>query len=229
MYKYEMHQHTSACSLCAKADTVELIKALKDAGFQGVVLTNHFYHGNTAVDRKLSWKKFCEEYEKDYKVAKEVGKKLDFDVLFGIEQGIGSGKEVLIYGLSPKKLIKHKELRDGGLENIYKIVKSEGGLVIQAHPFRDREWIENPDEKLPLEFLDGFEIINRGNDVETNQKAIDYTKNMNVIKIAGSDSHDIDVGGIRFGIVTEKRIKTEKALVKTLTEGKYEIFLGEEE
>ncbi len=225
MYKYEMHQHTAACSLCAEADTKELIKALHDAGFQGVVLTNHFYHGNTAIKRDIPWERFCEAYKTDYEIAKKEAKKYKMDVIFGIEEGIGNGKEVLIYGLTPKQIIKHHELRNGGLENISAVVHKEGGLVFQAHPFRVRDYIKEPYEKVPLKYLDGFESINRGNRPESNQMAIEYAEKNNLPQIAGSDSHSLDINIPRFGIICNRRIKNGKQLVRVLKSGKYKIYI----
>ena len=85
MFKYEMHLHTSGCSKCAHSTIEEMIIALKEKGYTGAVITNHFYRGNTAVDRKLPWEDFVSAYEKDFLVGKALGEKLDFDVIFGIE------------------------------------------------------------------------------------------------------------------------------------------------
>jgi len=228
MYIYEMHQHTASCSKCAKADTIELIHALKDAGISGVVLTNHFYHGNSAIDRSLSWKDFCMAYANDYYVAKNEGEKLDFDVLFGIEEGIGkpgNGKEALIYGLLPENIISHPELRERDLSLLSNVVRSEGGLLVQAHPFRNRSYINDPDEKLPMEYFDGIEGYNMANTQEENLRAIEYAKESNVFITAGSDSHDVETSP-RFGISCEHRIKNEKELKEVLLKGEYSLYLG---
>jgi len=229
MYIYEMHQHTAACSACApNSDTIKLVHALKDAGLSGVVLTNHFYHGNTCVDRALSWKDFCMAYANDYYLAKNEGEKIDFDVLFGIEEGVGkvgNGKEALIYGLLPENIIAHPELRERELSVLSNVVRTEGGLLVQAHPFRNRSYITNPDEKLPMEFFDGIEGYNLENTVEENLRAVEYAKETNKFIVAGSDSHSFSPSP-RFGISCEHRIKDEKQLKEVLLNGEYSLYLS---
>ena len=66
MYKYEMHLHSKGCSLCSISTAEELITAAKDKGYSGVVFTNHFFRGNTCIDRKLPWESFVSAYEEDY-------------------------------------------------------------------------------------------------------------------------------------------------------------------
>lgn len=224
MFFYELHQHTSRCSLCAKVDVKDLVKAIKEQGLAGVVFTNHFHFGNTAVDRNLSFEDFCKEYIEDYNDAKKEAEKYDIDVFFGFEEHVGNAKEVLIYGLTPEKLLRHPEFRSGDLEKIYTAAHEEGALVIQAHPFRDRAYIPDPDLKLPPEFLDGYEVFNRENPDEINDKALIYAESFGKIITAGSDSHNEDNDYYRFGIACKRRIKDEKDLVKILKNGDYIII-----
>ena len=60
-----MHTHTSPCSKCGSMMPQELINALHCGGYQGCVITNHFYHGNCGVDRSLPWNEFVKKYEND--------------------------------------------------------------------------------------------------------------------------------------------------------------------
>ena len=72
-YKYQLHIHTAACSLCGKLTPEDLCQALLDNGYQGAVITNHFLHGNTALDRTLPWEDFVRAYEEDYLACKRYG------------------------------------------------------------------------------------------------------------------------------------------------------------
>ena len=144
MYLYEMHQHTAACSACSAADPEQVVRALAADGFSGVVLTEHFYHGNTAVRRDRPWERFVRAYEESFLRMKAIGERLGLDVLFGIEEGVGSGKEVLLYGIRPQLLYDHPELAAEMTEDEYlpllsSVVHEAGGLVFQAHPFRVRD------------------------------------------------------------------------------------------
>ena len=230
-YIYEMHQHTAGCSACGVDDPVRTVKGLKAAGFTGVVLTNHFYRGNTGIRRHQEWADFVWPYIHAYETAKEVGDQLDFDVLFGLEEGVGGGKEVLLYGISPQWVLEHPELRDlqgtrEDLERLYTLVHDGGGLMYQAHPFRVREYIADPWKPLPPACIDGVEAYNACNSPVENARAMSFARENDLPMIAGSDAHQGDFRG-RYGISCIHRIRTEAELAKTLLEQDYELYLPE--
>lgn len=219
-YLYEMHQHTEICSKCGRANPEELVHALKEDGFAGVVITNHFYHGNTGVDRGLCWADFVKVYEQSYLAAKAEGDKIGVDVLFGMEEHVGNSKEVLIYGVHPQFFYDHPELRSCDLKMIYDLVHAAGGLVVQAHPFRARGYIKNPKLRLDPKLLDGIEVHNACNKPGENEEALALAKEHGLIIVSGSDSHSSAFED-RFGISCEHRITTEEELVSVLKSGDY--------
>ncbi len=224
MYIYELHQHTAGVSACAYDTPADTVRGLKAAGYAGMVLTNHFYHGNTGVHRQMPWVDFVLPYIAAYEEAKQVGEELDFDVLFGIEEGVGGGKEVLLYGITPDFLLAHPELRDAGLPELAALTRAAGGLVIQAHPFRIADYIRAPWESLPLEHLDGMEVHNACNDEMANMRAMQLAEKHDLILTAGSDAHTAKTR-YHAGILCEHRIRTNEALVATLRSGDYELFI----
>lgn len=60
-YLYETHLHTMEGSACAHCSGEEMAKACKAAGYTGIFVTDHNWGGNTAVNRRLPWKKFVEQ------------------------------------------------------------------------------------------------------------------------------------------------------------------------
>jgi len=224
MYIYEMHQHTFEASACGRESVEAIIPSLKKQGFAGVVLTDHFYHGNSRISRDLPWEDFVRPYVLAFEKAKEIGRKLDFDVMFGLEEGVGRGKEVLLYGISPEFVYAHPELRDADLAVISELVRAEGGVVVQAHPFRARAYIIDPMEELPAEYLDGVETYNVHNSPEENAMACAFAEKHSLFPTAGSDSHDSKEGE-RMGIACKTRISDEKALVRILKSGAYTLYL----
>ena len=54
-YVYETHLHTSESSACAANTGDEMARACYEAGYTGIIVTNHFVYGNTNIDRKLPW------------------------------------------------------------------------------------------------------------------------------------------------------------------------------
>ncbi len=225
MYIYEMHQHTAACSACASADPIAMVRALKRSGFAGVVITDHFLGGNTAVRRNQPWEDIVHTYEKTYTLARAEGERLDFDVLFGMEEGVGGGKEVLVYGITPAFLYAHPELRDADLPTLCGLVRNAGGLVFQAHPYRVRDYIQNPWEPLPTDLLDGVEAYNLHNGEVENARAEQFAVKHGLLTVAGSDDHHLEAS--RFGIVSPHRLRDETALVALLHSGEYQLYLGE--
>jgi len=217
--KLEMHMHTSEVSPCAKRKAFDGIKDYKEAGYDGVVITDHFndyvlesFNGN---DRE---RVRC--YLEGYHRAKEAGVTLGIEVLFGIETClIGSHDDFLIYGVTPEFLYEYPKLYEMSLEKLYERVHEAGGLVIQAHPFRGYCQIRNP------KFLDGIEIFNGNPRHDSrNHLAIDFvTKHSQLIQTSGSDYHeteDVARGGMEFTM----NICSEKSLKEALALGRYHLL-----
>ena len=227
-YKYQLHTHTSPCSACGRMSPAELCEALFLSGYQGAVLTNHFYHGNSGIDRdKNSWQAFVAAYERDWQACVEEAKKYDLDILFGIEEGVGYGLEILCYGITPKVLYDNPHLLNATLAEWAKVIRQKGGVVIQAHPFREVCYIPQP-KVLPLQDIDGIEVYNRGNATGVmNERAIEFARqNPNLIQTSGGDAHRIYEVGVG-GIQTKSRIKTSDALAKCLQERNYRLIVEE--
>ena len=84
-YRYETHLHTCQGSKCGRATGAEQARFYKEAGYQGVIITDHFCGGNTAMPKEGSWKERIDLYCKGYEDALEEGKKIGLDVFFGFE------------------------------------------------------------------------------------------------------------------------------------------------
>ncbi|MBO5439595.1 MAG: PHP domain-containing protein [Clostridia bacterium] len=228
-YKYQMHIHTAPCSACGQMSPKELCQSLHENGYQGTALTNHFYHGNSGIDRSLSWNDFVSAYEKDYNECLEEARKYDLDIIFGIEEAVVPGLELLCYGITPKILYDNPELQNCSLEEFVEIMHKNGAVLIQAHPFREAFYIPNPGH-LPVELIDGVEIYNKGNSTEEmNQKALAFAnEHPHLIKTSSADAHTTD--RVMFGgIITEKRIKSSQELAEVLRAGSYQLIIPGEE
>jgi hypothetical protein len=107
-------------------------------------------------------------------------------------------------------------------------MRENGVVIIQAHPFREAFYIPNPGH-LPLEKIDGFEIFNRGNDKEYNDKARALAKeNPHLLTTSSADTHTADTVGVG-GIITNKRIRNERDLADILRSRDYELIIPNEE
>lgn len=215
--------HTWPCSHCGKINPDDLAENLFKGGYTGAVITNHFFNGNTGIDRDLPWHEFVKAYEDDYLTCKESAKKYDLDIIFSIEEHISGGLEMLFYGVTPEMLYAHPELSELGYEHWCRIMRSYGVLCIQAHPFREKHNIEKSGP-IPIEFLDGIEVFNAANDETANKKAEDFAKeHPELILTSGADAHwahNVCIAGIE----TPHRIRTEKELCETLRSRNYTII-----
>ena len=224
LYKYEMHIHTSPCS-GGGSDIRAHIDALIQRGYTGMVVTNHFYNGDTRIDRNLSWEDFVDAYRQDYLYGLEYAREKDFDLLFGLEEHVGCGQEILLYGITPDLIAAHPELKTPDPVAYAAVVHAAGGLVYQAHPFRSAPWITRPEPLPCLDKLDGIEVYNAGNHPEMNDKARELAEELDLACTAGSDGHGTDTAG-RAGIAARERIRTNEDLVRVLKSRDYEIIRG---
>ena len=226
MYKYQLHIHTAPCSRCGMLTPEELCKALSEYGFKGGVITNHFYHGNTGIDRSenTSWEQFVSAFEEDWLACKKEAEKYELDIIFCIEESLKQGIEILCYGVTPKVLYDNPQLINEDAEEWVRVMRENGVVVIQAHPFREASYIPDPGP-LPIELIDGVEVFNNGNsDPIMNQRALEFAEaNPHLLRTSSADAHWYEA--VQFGgIVTEHRIQNEEDLAMVLRSREYQIL-----
>lgn len=202
-YAYETHLHTRQGSACGKNDGAEMARAAMQAGYTGMFVSDHFFYGNTAVDRSLPWSEWVEGYCKGYETAKEEGDRIGLQVFFAWEASY-RGTDFLVYGLDKEWLLKHPEIKDATVEEQYHLVHQDGGMIIHAHPYREASYIQ--EIRLYPEWIDGVEVrnishqIEKGDRPDFDQKALAYAKKYNFPQTSGSDIHHVDLygGGMAF-------------------------------
>lgn len=224
MYLYEMHLHTYPTS-GGGAPFREHLPVLRERGYRGCVITNHFFGGDTRVHRSLPWRDFVCLYARDYEQARALAAAYDFDVLFGLEEQVGGGREILIYGITPDFLFAHPELRGADVPTWARLVGEAGGVIFQAHPYRHRFYISTPGPHPDLGLLHGIEVYNAGNTPEDNQDAALLAVRGNLPTVAGSDGHSPASAG-RAGILSPRRLRTEGDLAALLKANGQKIYIG---
>ena len=222
-YVYETHLHTSEASACARNTGDEMARACHEAGYTGIMVTNHFYYGNTAIDRGLDWNDFVTLYCEGYKRVKAEGDKRGFSVFFGIEQRFKDGHdEYIVLGLTPEWIMAHPEMRDMGRDRFFDLVREAGGFTIQAHPFREASYIR--DIKLVGKSADAIEVFNSCNTPESCRRAYEYAKNLGMNMVGGSDIHHKSFSKEHSGIAVEKKLHDVKELINVIKSGEYEVL-----
>ncbi len=189
-YIYETHMHTVQASACGRSPGRDYIQKYMDAGYAGIIITDHFYRGNCGVDRSLPWKEFIHRFCSGYEDARNEGEKRGFPVFFGWEENF-DGDEYLIYGPDEKWMVAHPDMPRWTRKQQYDFVHAAGGCVVQAHPFRARSY--NHTIYLSPHLSDGVEVFNAGNETRWNTLAMRYARIVGKPITAGSDNHWADV------------------------------------
>lgn len=227
---YETHLHTRGASACGITEPEDYIDVYKRAGYAGIIITDHFFNGNCGVDRSLPWNEMVEKYCSGYERAKKASEGKDFDVFFGIEFNF-AGDEYLLYGLDKEWLLKHPEVMGVSHQQLFDMVNEAGGLMIQAHPFRKRDYIKTIN--LHPECVHGLEIYNAGNKPEENAKALLLAEETNLPVTSGSDMHNADLieNYIRDksfkpgGVIFKERLTSIFDYVKGIKNREHEIIM----
>ena len=214
MFKIETHMHTAEGSACATLPAKKQIMQYKKAGYDGVIVTDHFVNGNSAVDRSLSWELQMDQQFKGYELASKKGQKIGIKVYQGIEFAF-HGTEFLVIGLGKEWFIEHEELKMAPPEVFLDKFLEAGAAVIQAHPFREAPYISKI--RLYPENVDAIEVFNHRNQVSWNEKALALAKGYNLPMTAGSDCHH--KGECHSGIIVDRVIETTEDLIKLIKSG----------
>jgi len=201
--RIDLHIHTSPRSACSYIDPIELIEAAQRLNLDGICLTEH----------QVLWDSGDVE-----KLAREGGIKIFRGNEFTTNQG-----DILVFGLYKdiKELLMIQELREE--------VKSAGGFMIAAHPFRGfktfgigqlQMTVAHACKRKVLEFVDAIEVGNGKLSPDENDMARKVSEKLDLPGTGGSDAHRVDEVG-KWLTVFEKEIQDENQLVAELHAGRF--------
>ena len=189
MYLFDMHVHTNMGSLCGRSSPAEIVRGYHAAGYSGIVITDHFIHGHTAVPRDIPWEDRMQGYYDAYLTAKEEGDKLGVTVLFGLEHAFGGGQEVLVYNPDIDVLKAHPEIEDMSIEEFCALMRAHGAYLSLAHPFREADYIANPGVHINPDWVDAMEVFNGCNSDYVNFRGLYYAAAHGKQYTSGGDIH----------------------------------------
>ena len=156
-YRIELHAHTSPASGCGRVPGDRLAENYKAAGYDAVVVTNHFSRG-TLIDyyQPKNKEESVARYLADYELAKKTGDRIGIKIYLGAEIRFENegGNDYLLYGMDEELINTAFDYLDSTPRDFYENGKDPRTLLIQAHPFR------NDMTQLGPELLDGFEVFN---------------------------------------------------------------------
>ncbi|MGM0442344.1 MAG: PHP-associated domain-containing protein, partial [Elusimicrobiota bacterium] len=194
----DLHIHTSRHSPCSILRPETAVRKAITAGLDGIVITEHDF----------IWP------EEEIELLKTKNNS-DLKIFRGVEFDSPAG-HLLIYGF-----YDCRKLKDLNLDEIIKTVNSNGGIVINAHPFRyayppktDFTFIN---EKLKI--FEGIEVYNGNQDEATNKFASRTGNNINTALTGGSDAHNKNMVG-KFCTEFSCPINTERDIVRAIRQNK---------
>ncbi|MDR2759075.1 MAG: PHP domain-containing protein [Spirochaetaceae bacterium] len=215
-FLYETHLHTSQASACGISEGHEYIRKYLALGYSGIIVTDHFFNGNTRINRNLPWKEWVTRFYRGYEDTRREGDRLGLDVFFGWEETF-EGDDYLIYGLDKEWLLKHPEAAHWTRREQYETVGLYGGCVVQAHPFRQHHYIDCI--HLSTGCVDAVEAANGGNqDPAYDALALAYAKSLGLPVTAGSDIHHTDQFQTEtiYGVYLDKKMTAIKDYVSAI-------------
>jgi hypothetical protein len=223
-YKYELHAHTAEVSSCGHVAAAEAVGMYKQAGYQGIVFTDHFNEEYFGRLGNMSWTEMIDRYLAGYHAAVEEAVKVDMDVLWGLElRFTGNGNDYLVYGMEEAFLKSLEFLHRSDIREFMEIIADNPQiLVYQAHPFRDGCSLINP------LIVHGLEIYNGNPRHDSrNQLAAEVALENNMLILSGSDFHrpgDLATGGV----ILSERFSSNEDFIKQLRGLQCESLISEE-
>lgn len=220
---FEMHFHTHETSPCAVVAAGEGVRAYKEKGYDGLVVTDHYFNGyfEEILPPDMPWPEKMDHWLQGYRCAKAAGDACGLTVLLGMELRFSScNNDYLVYGITEEFLMTHPQLYKMEPGTFSALAKEQGFWWAQAHPFRS--WVTPWEEP---RMLDGAEVYN-GNPCQEshNDQALAWAKENGLPGIAGSDFHGWEAlarAGVRF----EAEIDSQAALLKALKGSQWELCI----
>lgn len=221
MYIYELHCHTQETSKCGKLPAAEMMEFYHKAGYTGVVVTDHFFNGNTTVTKYGSWEERVGLFRQGYLAAKKRGEELGLDVFFGWEFG-HKGTDFLTYGLDIDWLLAHPFCDQLAVRDYSTLVRQSGGYLVQAHPFREAQYIEMI--RLLPRGVDAVEVCNGCRDDFTNLQAMHYAEVYGLPKSVGTDNH-MGFRSHLTGVELSARAESPAEILRAVVQGDAKLHL----
>lgn len=201
-YLYDVHIHTAESSKCGKDPGAVMAAGYKELGYDGIIVTDHFFNGNCSAPKDIPWADRVEILTAGYRAAKEYGDKNGLDVFFAWEAS-SYGNDFLTYGLDIQWLLNNPDVDKLPIREYLAYCREQGAVIIHAHPFRADTYI--PMVRLIPDLTDAVEIMNAQRTFNENARARMYAESYGFPMTAGSDAHF--VAAIKgAGVVVAERI-----------------------
>ena len=218
MFKTELHCHSIDASPCSTESVESLVDIYTKAGYDTVVLTNHFCKPVYDVYGCKSMDEYTDIFMRAAKKMQDVAKG-KLTVLIAAEIRFnGANNDYLCFGITEEYMRSETGFFDLDPAAFHEVCKKNGWLFIQAHPFRNYMMVINPT------YLDGVEVYNGHiGHASRNFIAEQWANEYNLIKTSGTDLHYAYVPASG-GILTNEKIISIEQLISVLKSGEYTLL-----
>lgn len=193
-YLFETHYHTPESSPCGNVEPADALPKYQQAGYSGVVVTDHFFKKILDSYGEIPWADKVERWLSGYRAALKAAPE-GFVVLLGMELRFPDNEnDHLVYGFDESFLKNHTPFYEMGFEGFHRFAREHHLFLAQAHPFRSVCTPRDP------ACLDGVEVYNgnvRWN--SHNDRARKLAAEYGLTMLSGSDFHeweDLCRGGV---------------------------------
>ena len=219
MFKTEAHLHTRPVSSCGKLTPVEQVRLFKDAGYDTIIISDHFSRGHfKKMGEDLTFEQCVDRLCDAYVEAKAEGDKVGLTVLFSVELSFHKN-HYLLYGVTREMLKLREDIFDIDIDELYAHLKAHGVTIIQAHAHRAGKCIPHPDH------VDGFEINCCMRKENFNEKTMTLAKECGKPLTIGSDCHRPEDVGVS-ATLTEEKIDSIEKYLELMRAGKLILSIG---
>ena len=218
--KIELHAHTSEISPCGKLTAGELIRLYRSAGYDGIVITNHFHaYAARHLAETTGRADFSTCYFETFEKAAELGRQAGLLVLCGYEvRFLDNDNDYLVYGM-PREIVEdHEKIFSMNAHSFGELARERNFLFYQAHPFRNKMTITDPADLFGIEVNNAHPRHDSRNDI-----AKMWAGKYHLHGIGGSDCHRTEDAG-RAGILTDETVRDMDDLVRVLRNDLYTLF-----
>ena len=220
MYRYETHLHTSVASACSRFTPEEIVEKYLRLGYAGVFVTDHYLRGNSSVPKDLPYDERVKLYFDGYRAVKQCAEGSGLDVFCGVETS-HYGTDFLLYGLPEEWYINNPDIMTEPPKEMCIRARNAGALVIQAHPYRQRDYIDHL-RLFPSE-VEGIEIINTTDPERANKLSKILAEAYELKVTAGSDIHRANQS-LLAGMQIETKLKSVKDFMERIRRGEGSVF-----
>lgn len=179
--KIDIHVHASERSGCSVSSEHDLIRSAMDYGLDALVFTDH---------SRLMSAEHGDELNRQY---------APFRIFSGVEITTNESEDILVFGIRDQRL----EDPSWGYADLHRFVRTHGGFMVLAHPFRYRDFVHASIYELPP---DAVELHSCNIQPETSPRIQDLAHDLSLPLTCASDAHEADNVGkyfIRLGEVPD--------------------------